>query len=1013
MLLRLLFLGSPQIQREGTAVHIETRKAVALLAYLAVTGEMHSRDSIATLLWPQFDQQRARTSLRNTLSLLKRAIGSDWVWADRHTVGLNWEADIDVDVRQFRHLQATTDAPVDESALETTIALYRDDFLAGFSLPDSAVFDEWQFFEAEHLRQEMAHALAAGINWIAAKGKWAQAIPYARRWVHLDPLHEPAHYCLMKLYAQTGQRAAALRQFDLCRQTLAEQLGVPPGNEMAVLRQQVQQQPATIHQEPFLALKMETPAPEFPVHHAPVYANSFVGRQTELAQLVDNLANARYPLITITGAGGIGKTRLAVQAARQPAIAFTDGIYYIDLAPLRSVHQLLPTIIASLSLPMRGAATPQEQLVNYLQHKKVLLVLDNFEHLMDGVDVILQLLQSAPEAHLLITSREILNLRQEWVYPLRGLPVPDSDTTTPAAMFSSVQLFVQRACQLRPDFALTAEEKDVVKICQLVEGMPLGIELAAAWVRLLPCDQIAREIESNIDFLTSARRDTDDRHRSLRAVFAHSWALLTPIEQQTFAQLSLFRGGATLAALQAVTQAPLFTLYGLVNKSLLRLEENGRYTLHELLRQFAAEKVALDTTLHQDTLVRYCAYYTDFIKAQEPYLAETAHQAQSAAAITQDIENVRQAWQWAADNQQAEAIAQALQGLYLYYGIHSHYKEAQVLFQYAIDAFLQQEDRPAYPSIVMQLLTRKGETAHILGDLAEAKRILHRSLQYAEPLNATHEMAICYRLIGLTAYRQGEYSEAQTYLSKAVALTDAQTKPLYYNILILSLSAVQVASGNYSQAQQHLRQCLASYQRHDYQWGIAHTLRFLGKVAYLTQDPDQARRYYEESLLVCQTIGHEAGEALVLSELSLIDLAQEQHEAAHQALQRALTLSLTSQTESVQAETLKNLALLMLAWQEPKRAGEYLREALQTAVAAQSPPLILEILLQMTRLDHLSPDKTNIVYNLVQQHPAANQATRQMLMQLQEAALQKVEPVTLSRNEKTRLLAELVEICLT
>ncbi len=1007
--LRLLLLGTPQIQRNGTAVQVQTRKAVALLAYLAVTGDIHSRDSMAALLWPQFDQQRARTSLRNTLSLLKRVIGADWLTVDRQAVGLNWDRDVEVDVHQFRRLNAQTDTPDHVSALESAISLYRDDFLAGFTLPDSPAFDEWQFFETEHLRQELAQSLATIILRMEANGQSAQAIPYARRWVHVDSLHEPAHYHLMKLYAQTGQRAAALRQFDICQHTLIEMLGIAPGDEIVALHKQVQHQSSAPPQEP---LKVATPGPEFAVHHAPVYATSFVGRQAEMAQLADHLTTSQYPLVTITGTGGIGKTRLALQVIRQLTAAFTDGIYYIDLAPLRSVHQLLPTIITALSLSLHGPDTPQAQLIRYLQHKKILLVLDNFEHLMNGVDMIVSLLQSAPDIHLLITSREVLNLHQEWVYPLHGLPVPDPSTTMPAAMFSSVQLFIQRARQLCPDFAPTVEEKDVVKICQLVEGMPLGIELAAAWIRLLPCHQIAQQIESNIDFLTSMQRDTDDRHRSLRAVFAHSWALLSPAEQQAFAQCSLFRGGATLAAVQAVTQAPLFTLYGLVNKSLLRLEENGRYTLHELMRQFASEKLSSSSELQPETMRRYCHYYAGWLQQQEPHLFD-AQQEKTLNSIKQDIANVRQAWEIAGRTQDLDALKQSLHSLYCYHMVRSYYSTGQELFQQAADALAPYATTEEAQTILAKLLARQGEFTHMLGQANEAKLILQKSLAYAEPMQAFHEIALCGRLLGLIAYRQGLYQEAQAYLTQAIPLTQQLGEEHNHALLLLSLGAVEQALGHYGKAEANHTACLHLYQRLNYQWGIAHALRFLGKTAYHLQAFARAKSYYEESYHLCQTIQHEAGMALVLNDLGLLYLTQGQYDEAHEALQKALALSHTSQAESVRAETLKNLGALMIAWQELAQARGYLRQALQTAVSAQATPIMLAILLEMTQVASLPSETTQKTYAFIQQHPAADWTTHNKARQWQKNLPHPIALQPMDKVDEDKLFVMLIETYLT
>ncbi|MBZ0301236.1 MAG: AAA family ATPase, partial [Anaerolineae bacterium] len=322
----------------------------------------------------------------------------------------------------------------------------------------------------------------------------------------------------------------------------------------------------------------------------PPQPTSFIGREHEIAQLTALLADPNCRLLTLLGPGGIGKTRLSVQAATSQT-RFRDGVYFVPLAPLSS-PDLLPTAIASaLQIVLYDANSIQHELTNYLREKHMLLVLDNFEHLLDGVDLLTGILQAAPQIKFLVTSRERLNVLEEWVLLLEGLSFPDDRTNIPLESYSAVQLFTQRARQAQVNFSLDDNAQAVRQICQQVEGMPLGLELAATWLRVMSSQQIAEHMESSLGFLTTPVRNVAERHRSMRAVFEQSWKLLSAGEQDVLMRLSVFRGGFDLGAAGQFAGASLDILAALADKSLIRVNHDGRYDLHELLRQFAEQQL--------------------------------------------------------------------------------------------------------------------------------------------------------------------------------------------------------------------------------------------------------------------------------------------------------------------------------------------------------------------------------------------------------------------------------------
>jgi predicted ATPase/DNA-binding XRE family transcriptional regulator len=329
----------------------------------------------------------------------------------------------------------------------------------------------------------------------------------------------------------------------------------------------------------------------FPAVHPalPVPPTSFIGRDVELTEARRLIGEAR--LVTITGTGGVGKTWLAVEAARLLSAVFADGVRFVALAGVGSPYLLSSAIAAVLGVSLHRAKEPSVQLASYLRDKRLLLVLDNFEHLLDGSGLLTDILTDAPGVTILVTSRERLNLQEEWVLPIEGLPYPDGVLTDGLQRYPAVRLFVQRARQLHAESSLADDAESVTTICQRVDGLPLAFELAATWLRVMHCDQIVLHIERGLDFLSTPVRNVPDRHRSLRAVCDQSWNLLSDTERTALAQLSVFRGGFDLDAAGKVAGASLPVLANLADKSLIRVSGAKRYELHELVRQYSSEKL--------------------------------------------------------------------------------------------------------------------------------------------------------------------------------------------------------------------------------------------------------------------------------------------------------------------------------------------------------------------------------------------------------------------------------------
>ena len=756
--LTISLLGPPEIALDGQPLTFESRKAVALLAYLAVTGMGHRRAELAALLWPESSQQRARGALRYTLSLLKKEVGEDWLRIERQSIALQNGTPIWLDVAEFRNLLAegqTHPHGQDEICsdcfrpLSQAVNLYRGDFLSGFSLRDSPDFDEWQFFQTEGLRRNMGFALEGLTRYYAAQAEVKTATDYAQRWLNLDPLHEPVHRELMGLYAAAGQRAAALRQYQACVRMLDEEFGLPPSAETINLHKDLHQDQATRDHGDLDATQHISPPPPpsaspLPINNLPQSLTPFVGRKQELADLLQLIENDDVRLLTILGPGGIGKTRLAIEIGNTRRVTFAHGVYFVSLASLNAANAIVPAIAQTIGFSFSEGREPEAQLLDYLSSRRVLLLLDSVEHLLSErasslVSLISPMLQAAPGLKIVTTSRVRLNLQVEYVYPLQGLAHPiemmfgeailNGEGLLSTARYPALTLFQQRAQQVQPGLSRSGL-KDVVRICRLAEGMPLAIELAAAMTGVLALPAIATEIERNLDILSTDRKDVHARHRSMRAVFDSSWQTLTRAEQAVFTRLSVIRGSFTRQAAAQISQATLDDLAGLVNKSLLHHRSSGRYEIHELMRQYAAEQLAATPAEQEATKQRHCSYYQQLLSRS---LAkwQTNYHPQNMAAIALEIDNLRAGWQWALTRQDLKVVWSYTRSLW-------HFYKARGRFSEAVETLTQ----------TLQLIATD------------------------EPDPTQRQQAECERLLGEAYFGLGQIETSQKHLYRALSLVD-------------------------------------------------------------------------------------------------------------------------------------------------------------------------------------------------------------------------------------------------
>lgn len=703
--LKIYLFGAPRVELDGNPVALHRSKALALLAYLCMEPVPHTRDQVIDLLWPLFSPEDARNNLRRELSLLKKYLELDVLEVDRLAVGINLHALQDgrlyIDVQRFLELIDSAAYPCGKddhlgeeciAPLEAASNLYVSDFLAGFSLPDSPAFDEWQFFQVERLRRIAAGSLAQLIAYHRQVDEFDMAITYARHRLAIDPLHEPAHRELMQLYALSGQQAAALRQFEVIRQLLREELDLEPEPETSTLydairTRQFERQRAMVdlagQQSIADASTSKVKTARAIPHNLPADTTPFIGRDDELENLRHILADGTVRLVTIMGVGGMGKTRLALALARGVLAeesanrTFPDGIFFVPLATVTKPEGIVATLALFLGITLGSEGQQIQQLEDYLRDRHMLILLDNFEHLVgpQSQEILHRILTSAPNVKVVATSRIRLGFAGEQLYPLEGLSIPaGSDnsyslivvTAAPIASplevanTGAVSLFVTAGQRVRPEFRLTEENlSEVVRICSLVQGMPLGIELAAGWLNLLQPGEIRAEIERNLDFLEADWSDKPERHVSLRAVFDSSWRLLSKAEQQALVQLTIFRGGFTRQAAEQVTGLSLRTLMSLTNKSWLQNVASNRYSIHDLLHRYALNELINDPNIGQGLEERYACYYADYLNSLLPSI-KSDQPALAFGAITSDLDNIQASMTWLVENNNLKLVAERM-----------------------------------------------------------------------------------------------------------------------------------------------------------------------------------------------------------------------------------------------------------------------------------------------------------------------------------------------------------------
>lgn len=598
-MLEINTLSSPEIVvGNEKVVKFVTRKALALVVYLAVNSGPRSREELADLLWSEHSQESATRNLRVVLSDIRKKIGG-YLFIDRQSVSLSARGDIWVDVHQL------SDA-IEAKNLELAVSLYKGDFLESFYLKGAKRFENWQMIEREKIRLELIDGLSEQIQCLLKAGRSKEAIKHLILLTALEPLMESAHRQLMQAYFENGQVPLALKQFELCRRTLSEELSVTPTEQTLTLYSYIAgYQSSKEH------------APRIP-HNLPNFTTPFIGQKSKSHELVGMLSNPDVRHLSLVGPGGYGKSRLAIHLAKKCMHRFPEGVFWVPLKSLERSSDLPLVIAEAIGFNHQGEKDIKTDLFDHLGSRRMLLILDNFEHLLQGASLVSEIQTASQDVKVISTSRQRLNLKGETVYFVRGMDYPVDDRldlkNISTKGFDSLQLFLKSALRSSPSFTPKDEDLETItRICRLVDGMPLAIELAAGWVPVLSLVDIEEEIKKGFEFLAGELRDVEERHQSLQAVARGSWSMLTEIEKSVFKRLSLLKGPFSRRAAQKIAGAGIVDLLSLSNKSFLQKDSEGLLQIHEWLRGYGERELGKSEVELSEAKASFSGHYISYL----------------------------------------------------------------------------------------------------------------------------------------------------------------------------------------------------------------------------------------------------------------------------------------------------------------------------------------------------------------------------------------------------------------
>lgn len=862
---RLYLFGSFRLEDAKGLINLPSRKVQSLLAYLVLHPEEHTREKLAALLWGDSPDVQARDSLRTALKHLRKHLHPDLLLTDRETVQLNPDFPAWVDTREFE--KQATNVP------RSAITMYRGDLLDGF-------YDEWISPERERLRDLYLSTMLWLAHDARVRGECEQAIELAKQVLALDVANERAHQHLMFCYHVSGDRAAALKQYEACVRALRDELGVTPSPETAALFEEIKK------------AAVAAPARETRPANLPVPLTSFVGREKELKEIAKLVSSSR--LLTLTGPGGVGKTRLAIQTANDSLGKFKEGVLWVGLVGLADENLIPQEIAQSLGVREQSQEPSIESLKVHLRSKDLLIVLDNCEHLIRGCALYAeQLLAACPRLKILATSIEALGLFNETAWQVPSLRLPEMrQPLSPLELreYPSIELFVERAGAVDANFAFTDQNAgSVAQICRRLDGIPLAIELAAARTKVLSVAEIAARLDDRFSLLTAGSRTAIPRHQTLRATIDWSYELLTEPERILFRRLAVFAGGFSLDAAETVSSHGelrqndvLDSLGRLVDKSLVIVERRSpatetRYRLLETIRQYALERL-VEVGEAPSVRDRHLDYYLTLAEKSEPNIfgskaADWFHR------LDIEIDNIRAAIEWSTNAGKADAALRILGALVYFW--FSHGLVATEWHERVQQALVRPEGRArtlARAKALNGIGFMYWADIYPIDRRPELEEALSIGREYGDAWNT----ATALRNLGLIENIQGNYPAAKTYLDESLSIwrqsgqdgiREGAWSLMFLGDLALNSEQPEWARTSFDGAARILREA------GDVNF-LAYSLRRLAQLDWQLGSYQKANALCGESLRLNQEVGDPRGTIASLAGFAAIAVARAEYERA-------------------------------------------------------------------------------------------------------------------------------------
>ncbi len=1009
-------LGIPTFNWQGEALKSSSQKVIALLAYLAVQSEPVSRDLVAELLWSVGKYHNVRQALFNLRSLPG---AQEWLKDDNAI-----------------YIQVKTDLSVFEKAVQTkdykqALSLYKGTLLEDIKVRGAPVFTDWLEQERARIAALYQKALSGRADELANNQHYEQAIELYTKRIAEDALDETSQQKLIKLEFARGQPRVALDLYEQYRRQLIEDLGVEPLSETQHLATEIKQ---VLHQQ-----LIETPVQ---VSYAlPDYSSRFIGRNEEQAQLTRYLQTAR--LVSIVGTGGVGKTRLSIQVAEQLHEAFKDGICFIPLAATTNAEFIVLPIADSLGLDLSNRLHHESQLLDFLREKELLLIFDNAEHLLDGLGLLDQLLDNCPKLSLLVSSREPLGFEEKQL-ELRGLAYPVIQELS-AKPYEAVELFVELARQVDSHFQLDVQnELDIIRICTLLEGLPLALELAAAWVTTLSLDEIANEIEKNLNLLKDGSFEKPKRQRSLQATFDYSWTLLTDVEQKAIVSLAVFKSGFNQDAAEKVTNSSLRTLLALSKKSLLR-KEPGRFTILELIRQCALEKVEHSSPI----FTKHSAYFATLVKTHSnKFKVDEQKQVRQLFALEND--NIVQAWQYIVEQKDETRLLSSLAGFYQFFKIRGLGLQAYKAFKTAISSFSEEPlhshlklraaafaNRLAHIEDAHQLLKEcqayfnqhqnyadyafthlcLGDNAYLRDDYDEGEGHYTTSLQSYQSLKDSRGIGLSLDGLGTIAFARGDFLKAKDYYKQSLELAKQSEDARNILIGLKNTGIGHAVTGGYETAKAHLEETVSQARSLEDKRMLVSALNNLGKIYTSVAMPQESRKAFEECIYLSREIGARWNTALALSNLGELEYFEKNYDAASYLYADALRLFEALDHKREHVLTKRRIADTEVIKGNLRIAWQYYTEVLQDAKELDANAYMLDAIEGMADIllrQANTSDYAALLLVFVMNHPNAEEGTKIRATELLHPLdLSEGELSTLTKKATPLLLSVLSEELLT